>query len=422
VTFDEVVRSRRIRELARLGPLGPHLAGLIDAISTLGFTPTSLKDLVHGAIRFGTFLRSTRRVVAARDITQADVDAFVASQPTYVCHGKYRTWSGAGVRGARHVMRYLRARGITPTEPTPPAPAYQPLLDEWLTFLRHHRGLSPRSLCIYRRHLTRFLQTLGAEGTADGLSRLQPPRVRDFVTVVAARLSRSEKISQVVVLRMFLRFAWDRGYLSRDLSVFVERVPCFKGERLPRGPQWQDALRLLSSADRRTAIGRRDYAVVVVLMTYGVRAGQVGALRLDDVDWTREVIRFKAAKLGRSLDLPLVAEVGAAILAYLKDGRHSSSGRALFTSTDPPFTALTRTAIYYIVRRAFIRAGVTSPHFGSHALRHAWATRMLREGRSLKVISDLMGHRNIETSLVYAKVDYSRLRAVALPWPKAGGR
>jgi site-specific recombinase XerD len=179
-------------------------------------------------------------------------------------------------------------------------------------------------------------------------------------------------------------------------------------------------VRLLATPERSTNQGRRDYAILLILITYGVRACQVANLKLQNLDWRRMEIRFPPAKGGRAIKAPLTRPVGKAVVDYLRKGRLPTECRSLFMTQRAPIRPLVPHRICSIVQRAFQKAGIVSPHHGSNALRHAWATRMLAAGRSLKVIADLLGHRKIDTTLIYAKVDFNRLREVALPWPQGG--
>jgi integrase/recombinase XerD len=193
-------------------------------------------------------------------------------------------------------------------------------------------------------------------------------------------------------------------------------VPTFKHDHLPRGPTWDDAKRLLDAPNRSTDIGRRDYAILQLLLTYGVRGQQICLLSIEDICWRRDTITFAPLKGGRRIEVPLIPPVGEAILSYLRNGRPHTNSRHIFLSSQPPFTPLI--SISSLVVRVFEKTGVPSPHRGSHALRHAWATRMLAEGRPLKTIADLIGHRSLETTRIYTKVDFTRLRTVPLPWPE----
>ncbi len=415
--LEDLVRSPQLQACARRAPLGPHLEDLLAAVDRVGYAARTAQELVRGIVQFGAYLQ----LQGLTDLDQLrwhHVQSYLATQPRRQhpsgnCHPCSR-----GVWAARHLWRYACGAGLVPQEPLPPLPVYAPMLEEWLQFLERHRGLAPRTLALYRRHLQRFLEHLGPDASPTSLYRLDVDRLRDYLRRACQGWSHSHRKTVASTLRLFLRFAWSRGYLPRDLSLAVGRVPCFKHARLPRGPRWEDAQRLLEAPDRTTPLGRRDYAILQLLLAYGVRAQQIGLLCLDEIDWRSSTLRFAAMKGGRTISVPLVSEVGEAILAYLRDGRPATDSRRLFLSSYPPFAPLSYSAISGRVTRAFARTGVPSPHHGSHALRHAWATRMLDQGRPLKTIADLLGHRSVETTRLYAKVDVRRLRTVGLPWPE----
>lgn len=412
---EELIRSRRSRELIYRGPLAPHIDGFLAAASTVGYTSSSLRDLANGAVQFARYLAATG-VIDSSTLCNQNVEDFIAAQPGRLCRAHYRMKSGRGVRAAHHLLQYLRLIGVTPPEAMPEL-EYSWVLAEWLAFLEHHRGLGRNSLDVYRRHVEPFLQDLGADAAPDCFAALTPDRVREYVQRRAQTLSRSTRKNLVLELRNFLGFAFSRGYLVRDLANALERVPCFTLDRLPRGPKWEDLERLLATADRTTLQGRRDFAILLALITYGVRAGQLVSLRLEDVHWREGAILFPAAKGGRLIKDPLTPAVGSALAAYLFDGRPKASTRQIFLCLAPPFLPLAAASVYNIVSRAFKQANVDSPHRGSHAIRHSWATRAMAQGQSLKTIADFLGHRNLESTRIYTKVDSEQLRAVGLPWP-----
>jgi integrase/recombinase XerD len=319
-------------------------------------------------------------------------------------------------------MRYLRQIHVTPPPALPPELCFTPLLEEWSDYLRYQRGLSEGSIGLYRRHIARFLHALGPDATAIRLKRVTAERIRSYLGTAGSTFGRAHRKAMTSTVRLFLGYAWDRGYLKKDLRLAIERIPAFKHEQLPRGPRWDDAVRLLKTPDRSTAQGRRDYAILMILITYGVRAFQVAGLTLDALDWRAMKLKFQAAKGGRRIEVPLMRPVGEAIVEYLRKGRPPTACRRLFLTLPVPVRALAAGSVYNIVCRAFHTAGVSSPQRGAHALRHAWATRMLAAGRSLKVIADLLGHRQLDTTRIYAKVDFVQLREAALAWPEGGSR
>lgn len=416
MTLEDVVRSPELRRRARRAPLGPHIDRFLTTIEPIGHKFGSLRDLVYGLIQFGTYLHE-QGITDLGQLRFHHVESFVATQPVRRSR-KYQYPISRGVWAARHLWRYVCAAGITAPEPSAPAPVYFPLLEEWLGFLERHRGLVPQSLHLYRRYIRRFLEYLGPDATAAGLRRLEVGCIRDYLQRACEGRSRSERKAVLSTLRVFLRFAWSRGYLARDLTLVVERVPSFKHDRLPRGPRWEDARQLLDAPERNTVLGQRDYAILQLLLTYGVRAQQICLLSLEDICWQTDTLTFPPLKGGRRVIVPLVPSVGEAILTYLCCGRPRTDSRRVFLSTRPPVSPLTSSAISGLVARAFARTEVPSPHRGSHALRHAWATRMLEEGRPLKIMADLLGHRSLETTRLYTKVDLGRLCTVPLPWPE----
>jgi integrase/recombinase XerD len=325
--------------------------------------------------------------------------------------------STLGSRAANHLLRYLRTIGITPPEPKSER-IYSWVLNEWLAFLQHHRGIAPNSLNVYRLNVERFLAHLGTDAAPAEFAALSPEIVRTYLQRQAPLFARVTRKNLVITLRSFLGFAFSHGYLTRDLADALERVPCFTHDRLPRGPKWEDLDKLLAAVDQFTVQGRRDFAILTVLITYGVRAGQLVRLRLDDVHWRESTILFPKAKGGRSIEAPLMSAVGNALASYLRDGRPATPERQIFLSLHPPFPPLAATSIYRVVSQAFERAQVGSPHRGSHAIRHAWATRAMTQGQPLKTIADLLGHRSLESTRIYTKVDSVQLRCVGLAWPR----
>lgn len=416
MVLEDLIRSNGLCAQVRAGPLGTVIDGFLKSVENIGYTAHSLRDLALGMARLGRFLVG-QGVTELGALRWQHLDDYVATLPVYLCLGKYPMRATRGTRAVWHLTRHLRTLGMAPPERPSSVPVHTPLLEEWLTFLRQHRGLAKKSLELYRSHIIPFLERLGTQATPAGLRNIEPEFLRCYLQQRAAALSRSERKLAVTTLRSFLRFALSRGYLDRDLAIAVERVPSFKHEHLPRGPRWSDVLKLPETVDRNTIQGRRDYAVLMVFITYGVRAGQISRLQMESLNWRGQTIRFEAAKAGRTLELPLTHQVGSAILDYLRQGRPVTSTRSLFVSTDPPFGPLQTHSFYNIVAHAFQNAGIESPHRGNHAIRHAWATHMLAEGHTLKTIADLLGHRSIETTRIYAKVDHNRLREVALPWP-----
>jgi site-specific recombinase XerD len=205
--------------------------------------------------------------------------------------------------------------------------------------------------------------------------------------------------------------------VTLDLAAAVPVVANWSKPSIPRAIGPDEIRQLLASIDRRTAMGRRDYAVVLLLARLGLRSGEVAFLELDDLDWDAGVVSVRG-KGGQRTALPLPADVGEAIAAYLSDGRpHSTSRRVFLRSKAPIRGFLSQCAIGSIIRHALQRAGIQAPTTGAHQFRHALATQMLRQGAALSEIGEILRHRSPETTKIYTKVDVEALRTLALPWP-----
>ena len=249
--------------------------------------------------------------------------------------------------------------------------------------------------------------------SADGIAR--------FVQHQAERITSKDAPTVVTALRSFLRHLLIRGAIDADLAACVPTIATWSLSQVPKFLPAEQIQRVLDSCDRDTASGRRNYCILLLLARLGLRAGEVVALTLDDIDWESGVITVRG-KGKRVAQMPLPVEVGAAIAAYLRRGRPACSNRRVFIRERAPLVGFASSmAIASLVDRALKKAGVESAYRGSHVFRHSLATTMLNHGASLYEIGDLLRHRRPDTTAIYAKVDLVSLRSIALPWP-GGGR
>src|SRR6266851_4945181 len=287
------------------------------------------------------------------------------------------------------------------------------------------RGYTERSAVNQLRQVARFSRWLQAgqlsvpelsarrvqEGlpAAAGLAGVCAKDVTEAVLRESAAVSVSATQFFVAGLRSFLRFCFIEGQVPVDLSQAALPVTGRRRSPLPRGIAKADARALLGGCDRRSALGRRDYAVLVTLLRLGLRAGEVARLRLDDIDWRAGelVVRGKGARQDR---LPLPAEVGQAVACYLRRGRPASGRREVFLQARAPFGAIAAGTVSSTVRRACRRAGVAE--VGAHRLRE-----MVAAGVPLAEIAQVLRHHSLQTTALYGRVDLDRLRALAAPWP-----
>jgi integrase/recombinase XerD len=218
-------------------------------------------------------------------------------------------------------------------------------------------------------------------------------------------------------LRSFLRYARYNGEVTLDLAAAVPTVANWSMSTIPRAIAPEQVRQLLASIDRRTPKGRRDYAILLLLARLGVRACEVVALELDDIDWGTGQLRVRG-KGGRSTELPLPQDVGRAIAAYVRRGRPATESRRVFIRTRAPHRGFQNSiAVCTLVADALKRAGIKAPTWGAHQFRHGLASEMLRHDASLAEIGDVLGHRHPDTTNIYAKVDLKALRSLAQPWP-----
>lgn len=264
-----------------------------------------------------------------------------------------------------------------------------------------------------------FLQTGPHRSPSELFKRLDPNLVTDFLFSYAGSHGVGARRWMHLSLRMFLRFCGECGYLGRDLSFLVPSVRVPKAGRLPRCLPDECIASLSDGIKRDTEAGRRDAAIVWLLATYGVRGVQIRRLRLDHIDWVNEHIHFPAAKGGRPVDQHLTCEVGNRLSDYILHARPCSPCPEVFLTLTEPFHPLGAPCMSWILRRRIEKLGAQLPEGvsrGTHGFRHAFAARMT--GRvPFKEVSDLMGHRDPDSTLIYGRIDVDALQQAALPWP-----
>ncbi|MGE3998554.1 MAG: tyrosine-type recombinase/integrase [Variibacter sp.] len=313
-------------------------------------------------------------------------------------------------RGAAALLlRYLRAQGILAAAPVLPAPRDRwPVLAAFRAFMRDQRGVLDSTLDHYEGTLAHFLQTLGAEPAA-----YTAHAVRNFVLERARSVGRGRAQGIAVATRAYLRFLAATGRCSASLVHAVPGIPCWKLAATPRFLEPEDVDRVIAACAGEDRL--RDKAIILLLARLGLRAGEVAALDLAQIDWTAAQLSI-VGKARREERLPLTQEIGDALIAYIERGRPRAASSRLFFTDIAPIRAVTRGTIKCIVRRALARAGVECAHRGAHVLRHSAATAMLRRGVSLAGVGAIMRHRSPAMTMHYAKIDFVVLSEVAQPW------
>ena len=318
----------------------------------------------------------------------------------------------------RQFMDFLRGQRVIAAEKIAPRrlTAVEHTVQAFEGYLRDARALAEATVVNYVPFVRGFLTDRFGTGPVT-LSRLRAGDVVRFVQRQAPRLHLKRAKLLTSALRSFLHYVRYRGDTALDLAAAVPPVANWTMTSIPRAIPAKAVRQLLTSIDRRTAKGRRDYAILLVLARLGLRASEVVFLELDDMDWERGQMSVRG-KGGQRTALPLPAKVGEAIAAYLRHGRPRSTSRRVFLRAKAPIRGFGgQQAIGSLVRHALTRAGVKAPTTGAHQFRHALATQMLQQGASLTEIGEVLRHRHPQTTTIYTKVDLDALRPLALPWP-----
>lgn len=402
----------------RRAPLGPVMDGFCHWVDAQGFSRCVVRQRIGQAAHFNRCLRRWS-VQHWRDICGAHAERFLVQHlPRCRCHYGKRC-SADGTRSMINALfAYLSQHGCTASFPLPPTIADPSVLRQYLDYLRDERGLTLTTRKNHRAALLPWFHALG-EPVEERIAQLTPQQILDCFASQAGRGTSSLSRLQGV-LRSFLRFCHLSGHLERDLSGVLPPIRRYRLAGVPRGISEADAHAVLSRIDRTTSVGRRDYAIIRLLHTYGVRGGQVRTLTLDDIAWRDNRIHFPPAKGGKAIIVPLTDEAGEALLDYLRHARPASPLPEVFLTVTPPYRALrVPSTVSLLVVQALKRAGIDVPKAGSHVFRHGFAQRMLSQGESLKTIADLLGHRHLDTTFIYTKVDLDALRQLPLDWPEA---
>ena len=377
-----------------------------------GYSMKSIWRRAPIAFAFGEFART--RGAAGVDDLSTSIEAFVADR--VAAHDERTRSTRPMAKEVRGPVEQMLSVVLPSFEPSGRSHHPQPFADAlpgFFEYLVGERGLRPASVLGYRHHLDRFEAYLRRIGAS--IQELSPAILSAFVVERAgAGLAKSTVRDGAGVLRVFLRYAHREGVLASDLSASVGWPQVYRLSNIPRSISWDDVNRVLAGVERRTKAGRRDYAILLLLVTYGLRGREIAALTLGDIDWKRERLAVPERKAGHSTAFPLSTVVGEAILDYLRQGRPETTDRHVFFRAAAPRRPLGPAAVSAIARKYLLKAGVDVPRPGSHTLRHSAVQRLVDADFDLKTIGDFVGHRSARSTEVYAKVAVEALREVAL--------
>lgn len=391
------------------GPLEAFAAGFAGDLSRQGYTQNSARLQMHLMAHLSRWLAVEG--LPAQRLGTSEVERFLAARRAagYTNH--------LSSKAMRPLLTYLREVGVAPPPPEPvPDGPVELALGRYRRYLTVERGVTGTTARGYVDVVRPFLRDrVSADGLGLDLEHLSAADVTGFIVATCPHQARGTAKLTVTALRSLLGFLHVEGAIERPLAGAVPSVAGWRLAGLPKGLETAQVRRLLASCDRRTRTGRRDFAILTTLARLGLRAGEVAALQLDDIDWgTGEIVVH--GKGNRAERLPLPVDIGEAIATYLRRGRPASvDGRAVFVRVKAPHRALSTGGVTQVVVAAARRAGLGKIH--AHRLRHTAATQMLRGGASLPEIGQVLRHRCALTTAIYAKVDREALRSIARPWP-----
>jgi len=389
------------------GPLAAHSEALRRALLARGYAPTSANNLLRLAAHLSRWLQA--QALGIEQLSAERIAEFLAVRRERCSHFFTE-------RSLTPILLYFENAGLLSQSAivVSPSGVADRLLSAYTQYLQRERCLTAGCVQHYSAIARQFLRWRFGEDQVIDFASLTASEVTSFALYASVRYSIGTTKLVVTALRSFLRYMYLQGKVPVDLRGALPAIAGWRLTGLPKALTASQVNRLLRACDRRRHVGRRDHAVLLLLTRLGLRAGEVSALELEDVDWRHgEILVHGKGK--RKDRLPLPREVGAALASYLRLGRPSVCSRRLLLCMRAPHGPLNPTAVTALVRRVCVHADL--PVVGAHRLRHTAATEMLRAGSSLDEIAQVLRHRSHDTTAIYAKVDRTALRTLAWPWP-----
>lgn len=404
------LRPRAFARFQSLPLFGPLIDEFCQWLFDQGYAKATVCFRISTLHMLVDWLRG-RRKRALADLTQQDLRAAQA----HFRGTQVQVRDAAGL-----IRRFLVERDLIRSQPLKRTSPSQRELTDFVGYLRNVRGLSESTVRYSRRRIGDFLQFVGFDRRPSAVRALRHPQIDAFLREAAKKNNRCSLQSMVGTLRSYLRRAYAQGVLRVPLHEQIDTPRVYQLERLPRALPWVQVSALLRSIDRTQADGLRDFTMLYLAASYGLRSGEVVSLRLDDIDWRERTLRIAQIKTKHSLLLPLTDEAGDVLCRYLRAARPPSRHRELFLRLHAPVRPMDPTSINRILINRIRRSGLQLPHVSSHCLRHSFATHLLRQGAAVKDIGAALGHRSIRATSVYLRLAVEDLRQMALPVPQDG--
>lgn len=401
----------RIRSSWIAGPVDQYVAWLAEQ----KYSCRSVSRRIPLLVKFGEFARAhgADSLESLPPQVEPFIEAWVAKRVSGPKSPKQIKLICKEVRGPIQQMLRLALPGyVGGGRKKIPENPFEQFAPGFFLYLRQERGLREATVYAYSYYLRQFSSYLHSIHF-DDLRYLSPPILSGFASDLSLRVRWASVRDACGVLRVFLRYLYRERVVIQDYSCVVEHPPTYRLSNIPRSITWEEVRRMLDAVDQRTPRGKRDYAILLLLITYGLRAREVAALTLDDIDWHNDRLRIPERKAGHSTAYPLSSIVGQAILDYLKLVRPQTTDRHVFFRTMAPQAPITYHAVSASASHYLRRAGVIVSRAGSHTLRHTCVQRLVDADFSFKVIGDYVGHRAPASTQIYTKVAIEALREVA---------
>lgn len=400
------------------GPLKTFVEGFLEFLLKSGFSHYTIQKHLGYLSHLADYLHAVNPEKRYR-LTAKEVELFYQK---YAISCRHRSSVENHLLDAKHSINrfidYLDERELYDRQEN--RYPFHDLLRAYLNWMSDHQHTATGTLKIREHSIRQFLDWLNTKNISVSLEEINADKIEEFFHIYAQRqdIGRAARRSMQSALRTFLRFCFHKKYIYQQLDQAVPALRTYKLSTVPRGLTESQAQKVLDVIDRSSFVGIRDYAILQILNTYGVRGGQVRALKINDIHWQKNQIHFRALKNGKDVLLPLTTDVGQSLIEYLYKARPPRIFPEIFLTSRAPYLPLKHSnALSEIVDRRIKDAGIKIHSQGAHAFRHGLATRLINNGYSLKDIADLLGHRHLSSTFIYTKVDFNTLKQVALEWP-----
>lgn len=412
---DIFIRTSVLTKL-EAGPFGPYLPDLVTMLQQQRYAIHTIQKYLHSADAFGRWLKTQQISFSAID--EDTVNRYISS----LKRRKVRSCPHGALPhkavGLAHLLGLLRQQNIvTSSQPVNAVNPGEKLLSEYDQYLERTAGAADGTRRKYLYFARRFLAFAFSAATPE-FSQLRAETITAFVQKETTSRQGAGRKCPGSAARIFLRYLLTQGLISAGLESAIPRGRLWKHASLPEHLSPEEISRVLEACADGTAIGRRNYAILLLLSRLGIRALEAAQLQIDDVDWRTGCIVIRVSKNHRERNLPLSEDVGQALLDYLQNGRPQTGSRNIFLEHTAPFHPLkTSSAITKAIKRLLKKTGIERRSSGAHLFRHTAASQMVCRGATFKEVADVLGHQSLQTTGIYAKLDLAALSQVALPWP-----